>query len=229
MAGEDLVYIAAPPRAPAERPPLLVLLHGVGSNEEDLIGLAPGLDPRFYLVSLRGPLTLGPGSYAWFHVLFTPQGPSHDSDEAEASRRLLIEAVPELVAATETDPRRVFFLGFSQGAIMSLYTGLSRPDLLAGIVAMSGRVLPEVQDHLADAAALEGLPILLMHGTQDAVLPVHHGREARDFLQTLPVALTYREYPMGHEVSRESLAAANAWLGAQLARLAEAPPEAETS
>lgn len=83
---------------------------------------------------------------------------------------------------------------------------------------MSGRLLPEVLPHLAPPRALRDLPILLQHGTSDPVLPVHHGRTARDRLSALHVDLTYREYPMGHQVSEESLADAAAWLQARLDR-----------
>ncbi|HMA33496.1 MAG TPA: alpha/beta fold hydrolase, partial [Chloroflexia bacterium] len=173
----DLVYLEQAPRQHAGgTPPLLLLLHGVGSNEHDLISLAPALDPRFHVVSLRAPHTLEPGSYAWFHVVFTPEGPQHNSAEAEASRELLIDTIPALVAATATDPQRVYLLGFSQGAIMSLSLALTEPNLIAGVVAMSGRTLPEVRDRLGRAPDLQGLPVLVVHGTQDTVLPIHHGR-----------------------------------------------------
>ena len=105
---------------------------------------------------------------------------------------------------------------------MSLAVALTRPDLLAGVVAMSGRLPTPAADAVeADAEALTGLPILMVHGVADQVLPLHHGREARDHLATLPVALTYREYPMGHEVTPESLRDIAAWLTAQLDGAAE--------
>jgi phospholipase/carboxylesterase len=213
----DLAYLEIPPREQDRpTPPLLILLHGVGSNEQDLISLAPLLDPRFHIVSLRAPYELGPGSCAWFHVLFTPQGPRHDAREAEVSRELLIDTIPGLVAATGTDPEQVYLMGFSQGAIMSLYLGLTLPELVAGVVAMSGRVIPEAIERLATPRELAGLPALVIHGTADAVLPVDHGRATREALAGLPIDFTYREYPMGHEISPESLADIVAWLGARL-------------
>jgi phospholipase/carboxylesterase len=213
----DLAYLEIPPQQQDRpTPPLLILLHGVGSNEQDLISLAPMLDPRFHIVSLRAPYVLGPGSYAWFHILFTPQGPLHDAREAETSRELLIDTIPGLVAATGTDPEQVYLMGFSQGAIMSLYLGLTLPELVAGVVAMSGRVLPDAIDRLATPQELAGLPVLLVHGTDDTVLPIEHGRAGRETLAALPIDFTYHEYPMGHEVSLESLADIVAWLGACL-------------
>jgi phospholipase/carboxylesterase len=97
-----------------------------------------------------------------------------------------------------------------------LSLALTRPEKLAGVVAMSGRVLPEVVPKMAPAEAMRGLPILVVHGTDDVVLPIHHGRAIRDRLSSLPVVLTYREYPMGHSVSEESLADVTAWLRQRL-------------
>ncbi len=213
----SLVHLTQPPRRPSSpRPPLLLLLHGVGSHEGDLMGLSPYLDERFFIVSARGPVTLGPGMYAWFHVVLDPVAPQINAQEAEHSRITLLLFIDEVIAAYNTDPSRTYLLGFSQGAIISLSLALTRPEKLAGVVAMSGRVLPEVLPKMAPAETMRGLPILVVHGTEDVVLPIHHGRGARDRLSSLPVALTYREYSMGHNVSEDSLADVTAWLRQRL-------------
>lgn len=211
-----LVHLVRQPIIKADTPPLLLLLHGVGSNEDDLFGLAPYLDERFLIISVRAPNTLGPGSYAWFDVDFTPQGPVIDPAQAEASREALIDFIGEAITAYSADPNQVYMMGFSQGAIMSSSVALTRPDLVAGVVLMSGRILPEVQPLMAAPEKLEGLPILVVHGIVDTVLPITHGRASRQLLASLPVELTYHEYPMGHEVSQESLADVSSWLSAQL-------------
>jgi len=99
---------------------------------------------------------------------------------------------------------------------MSLSLALTRPDRLAGVVAMSGRILPEVLPLMASPEAMKGLPIFVVHGTADPVLPIHYGRAIRDRLSGLPVALTYREYPMGHQVTEESLRDVTVWLKERL-------------
>ena len=212
----SLVYLVRQPLVKADTPPLLLLLHGVGSNEHDLFGLAPYLDERFLSISVRAPNTLGPGSYAWFDVDFTPQGPVIDPAQAEASREALINFIGEAITAYGADPKQVYLVGFSQGAIMSAGVALTRPDLVAGVVLMSGRILPQIQPMMVDPEKLEGLPILVVHGVADTVLPINHGRASRQLLASLPVELTYHEYPMGHEVSQESLADVSSWLSAQL-------------
>ncbi len=180
------------------------------------MGLSPDLDGRFFIASARAPNTLAPGAYAWFHVEFTEAGPVINPEEAEASRAVLLRFIDELLEAYRLDPRRVYLMGFSQGAIMNLSLALTRPDKLAGVVAMSGRILPEILPSMAPPDAMTGLPILVVHGTADPVLPIHYGRAARDHLSSLPVALTYREYPMGHQVTEESLRDATTWLKQRL-------------
>lgn len=215
----SLAHLAREPRAEAGgggRPPLLLLLHGVGSNEEDLFGLSPYLDARFLVVSARAPFVLGAGAFGWFNIEFTPRGLVADIEQAKQSLKMLPVFIEEAVAAYGADASRVYLGGFSQGAMMSLALMLTRPERVAGVAAMSGRLPAQVLERPPDREALEGLPVIVTHGTYDPVLPVENGRAARDFLKTLPVELTYREYPMGHEVSVESLRDVTEWLGKSL-------------
>ena len=211
-----LVHLVRQPIIEADTPPLLLLLHGIGSNEHDLYGLAPFLDKRFLIISLRAPNTLGPGSYAWFEADFTPQGPVINPEQAEASRITLITFLKEAITAYGADPKQVYLMGFSQGAIMSASVALTQPELVAGAVMMSGRILPEIRPLIASNEELSGFPFLVVHGTADMVLPITHGRASRELLSSLPVNLTYHEYPMGHEVNQESLSDVTAWLTEQL-------------
>ncbi len=181
------------------------------------MGLAPYLDGRFLILSLRAPLMLGQNAFGWYPLQWTAEGvPIGDPDRARQSRDALAAFIPEAVQAYNADARRVFLMGFSQGAIMSLYLGLHQPELVRALVPMSGRLLPEAWDEHASDERLSGLPIFAVHGTRDSVLPISEGRAIRDQLSTLPVDLTYTEYPMAHEVSGESLQDIAAFLTAQL-------------
>ncbi len=217
-----LIHLTQQPRQPGEdRPPLLILLHGYGSNEADLYGLAPHLDPRFLIVSARAPYTLMHGSYAWFEIDWTDTGMTIDPNQADASRRLVIEFIGAAIGAYGADPRRVYLCGFSQGAILASSVALTMPELVAGAVLMSGRVPDELKPLIAPAARLAGKPFLVVHGVYDTVLPIQNGRASRAILEKLPIELTYREYPMAHEVSAESLADVTAWLSARLDKAEE--------
>lgn len=217
-------HVARPPTRPSSgKPPLLLMLHGVGSNEQDLLGLADKLDGRFYVLSLRGPVTFGPGSYGWFEVQFTPSGPQINPRQAEQSRLDLIEFIKEAPAHYKADPDRVVLFGFSQGSIMSLALALTQPDLLAGLVAISGRTLPELftksgplSGHLAPREAMSGLPILVAHGRQDNVIPIDYGRQTEKVFSQLPFNLSYREYDMGHGIGPVCLEQVRIWLSTLL-------------
>jgi phospholipase/carboxylesterase len=212
----SLTHLAAAAREPdAEQPPLLILAHGVGANEQDLMGLAPYADPRFMVISVRAPRRYQYGGFSWFDINWQASGFSIDTAQAVAGWELLQRFTREAVAAYGADPARVYLAGFSQGAITSLGATLTDPGLVAGTVVMSGRWMPEIAPQ-TDQAAIAGKPLLVVHGEQDNVIPVRYGREIRDYLQTLPVELTYREYRMGHEVSMDSLHDVTVWLRDQL-------------
>lgn len=223
MTQLPLHHLARPAldRVAGAKPPLLVLLHGYGGNEEDLFSLAPYLDERCAIVSARGPITLSPGAHAWFRIAFIggwtetagAGAPfSVDVAGADESCQLLIQFIEGATRAYDADPQRVFLLGFSQGASMSLRALLTAPDRVAGVAAMSGFLLPTEDLSPAQRAALAGKPVILTHGTDDDIVPIALGRQARDTLSTLPVALTWREYPMRHQITDESLDDVSLWL-----------------
>jgi phospholipase/carboxylesterase len=191
---------------------LLLLLHGVGSNEQSMASLAPAFDPRFIVISARSPIALGPNAFAWFHVQFTPQGPVINAAEAMDGWTRVANFIGEAVSAYRADRTRVYVAGFSQGAIMGLATLLTAPDRVAGAAAMSGRLLPEVLPHVAPTAMLVGKSVLIVHGTLDEKLGVHFARSAREQLAKFPLVLSYREFPIGHVVTEESVAIVASWL-----------------
>ena len=220
----SLFHQVAPPKSGLEvKPPLLLLLHGYGANEDDLFSLAPYLDGRFMIVSARAPIMLQPMSYAWFNLGFTPQGIVVNLEEMESSRKTIHKFIGEIVEAYDCDPKAVYLVGFSQGAMLSLAVALTYPGSAAGVVAMSGRVLPQAFEQIADKDALIGLPIFVAHGSRDMLISIDQGRDARARLSELPVELTYREYDMGHEISYDSLKDITEWLKERLnhLRLAE--------
>ena len=219
MSPTGLVRRVLPARVPpvdGGRVPLLVVFHGVGSNERDMAMLAPSFDPRFVVVSVRSPITLGPDSYGWFHVQFTSGGPVIDAEEARVAWTTIAVLVDELVEEQGADPAQVYLAGFSQGGIVSVATVLTAPEKVAGVVCMSGRLLPEVLPFAVAPTRLVGKPMLWVHGTHDAVLPVALARTAVPELERRGVSVEYHEFTMGHEVSRASLDRVVRWLGDRL-------------
>lgn len=193
-------------RAPRGEPEgALVLLHGRGSDEHDLVPFLDILDPhhRLLAVTLGGPLSLPPGGRHWYVV---PRVGFPEPVSFRDSYRLLGEWLAGLADATGIPPGRVVLGGFSQGAVMALALGLGagRPTP-AAVVALSGFV-PTVEGWAADLER-PGLPVFVAHGRTDPVIPIAFGRAARDLLEPSPVALTYVETDAGHYVDPRALAA----------------------
>ncbi|MSR83544.1 MAG: phospholipase [Candidatus Latescibacteria bacterium] len=217
MPAPGLYHLSRPAAQAEGDHPLLVLLHGYGSDERDLMGLAPYLDPRFQVVSVRAPQALEMGGYAWFAVQFTPVGLVLDQAQAQESRQQLEAWLEALVAAPGVDRSRVFLLGFSQGAGMALGVALHRPDLVTGVAFLSGLVVPQMIP-TGDLKQLSALSVLMVHGRQDPLIPIAQGRISRVLLEQLPVRLRYQEYEMGHEISEACLEEVRGWLTEGLTR-----------
>jgi phospholipase/carboxylesterase len=200
------------PAAPGADPPMVIWLHGVGSNERSMAPLANRTDPRFVAICARSPIQVGPESFAWFHVSFGPKGPIIVYEEARDGWRLLADFAMDAAAVYGANPRRVFLAGFSQGGILALATLLTAPTRIAGALAMSSRLLPEVLPHATDLANIRGKPVCVVHGTDDDKLPIQWARTAKEQLEPYGVDLTYRELRMGHTVTPESAAIGLSWL-----------------
>lgn len=213
MSASSLHYIVHQAAdTPAEGAPLLLLLHGYGSNEEDLIGLAPHLDPRLCCVSARAPHELGFGSFAWFNIDMGPEGVRFDFVQAMES----LVQVYALADALKQEYRAgcVFVAGFSQGASMALTAALKKPQAFAGAIALSGVCGPEMLPE--DPQSVRGLPVFMSHGRQDPVIPIAQARASKDLLDPLGLALVYSEYDMPHAIDQECLTDCAAWLRERL-------------
>ncbi len=206
-----LLYLEQAPADARDRP-LVIFLHGYGSNEEDLFGLKDGLPADYTYLSVRAPQTVEEGSYQWFHK----QGEgAYDGVTAElADGAKLIDAfVRQAVAKYHTRADRVFLVGFSQGAIMSYELGLRHPQAVRGIAALSGKILPVLRSQLKSGAGLERLAIFIAHGTADMRLPYSDGSEADSLLRGLGLAPQFHAYPgVGHTISDTELQDLNRWL-----------------
>lgn len=190
----------------------LVLLHGVGGNETNLLELANGVDAQTLVVFPRGRLPLGPQQFAWFRVAFTASGPSIVAQEAEDSRLALIHFVEHLQATYGIAPSRTAVAGFSQGGIMSASVALTAPHCVAGFGVLSGRILPELEPVLARKDQLTRLSGFIGHGEHDSKLPVSWAHKADLLLNNLGVQHTLHLYPMDHGISATMHTDFLAWL-----------------
>lgn len=199
--------------AEAEAPWLLVLMHGVGSNEQDLFGLAPYVPPTFHVLSLRAPHQLGYAAYAWFEFSVKPNGERLINEAQEAaSRQLVAQTVSRAAEQLGIPSERVVVGGFSQGGIMSLSLLLTQPQRVQAAMVLHGRLLPQVLPAAAPPEALQGKQLWVSHGLQDNVIPLASARMIREHAEHLPLALRYGEFPGAHEIREQELAEAMAWL-----------------
>ena len=197
---------------PAQPQKCLVLLHGVGGNEGNLLDLADGVDAHTLVVFARGPLQLGSAQFAWFRVAFTPTGPRIEAAEAERSRLALLQLVAALQAQRAVPAASTVIAGFSQGGILSASVALSAPEQVAGFAVLSGRILPELEPRLASAARLSRLKGFIGHGTQDSKLPVDWAHRSDALLTALGLDHQLRLYPIDHGISAGMQADFLAWL-----------------
>ncbi|MCS6802052.1 MAG: alpha/beta fold hydrolase [Chloroflexota bacterium] len=203
----DLYHlIHRPARALAPSPALLVL-HGWGADEHDLLGLAPLLDDRLLIISPRAPLALAWG-YGWYHFL-----PERGADPAgfEAAVEDLAQFAASLPQRYAIDPSRFFVLGFSQGAIMGVALALAQPQLVRGAVLLSGR-FPTTPV----SGRLDGIPIFIGHGRFDPIIPATAALELEAAVRERGADVTLRLYDYGHEIRAETISDVNAWLAPRL-------------
>jgi phospholipase/carboxylesterase len=197
---------------------LLVLHHGRGTDERDLLGLADVLDPsrRLQVVSVRAPLSL-PGSpgYHWYLV---PRVGHPDPDTFAAAFGALASFHDELWERTGIGPTDTVLGGFSMGSVMSYALGLAggRPQV-AGVLAFSGFV-PTVSGWQADLAAHASTRAFIAHGRNDRVIDVSFAQAARDELRAGGLDVSYHESDAAHNIDPRQLPAAAQWLASTVSR-----------
>ena len=206
-------------REPAGAPEgALVLFHGRGADERDLLPLLDLLDPerRLLGLTLRGPLTLPPGGAHWYVV---PRVGFPDHDTFHSTYDAVATELDSFLAEHDLPPERMVLGGFSQGAVMSYALGLGegRPRP-AAVMALSG-FIPTVDGFAIDPANAAGLPVAIGHGEHDPVIPVEFARDARERLRDAGAELTYRESPMGHSIDPGFLGELRGWLADAVTRV----------
>jgi phospholipase/carboxylesterase len=193
--------------------PLVIFLHGFGSNEEDLFGIKDALPSSWTYLSARAPMPVDPNGYRWFTKTSGDGDYNGETADLQRSARLIEDFVGKATAKYHTQSDRVFLVGFSQGAIMSYEVGLRQPELVRGIAALSGSVLPVLKAELKPNESLGKLAIFIGHGTLDQALPYVSATRANEVLVGLGLKPEFHGYPgMPHTVSEAEVQDLKAWL-----------------
>jgi phospholipase/carboxylesterase len=188
----------------------LVLLHGFGADEHDLLDLGHLLDPRLRVVSLQAPVSLGGTQRAWYALSQDAQGNLvSDPAHVRAGLKAAVDAVEQIGG-------QPFLLGFSQGGGMALGVLLTRPELVSGVLSFSGVAPLLAPEEIAPKEVLRTKPVFGAHGIQDPIVSPARGQQLRKLAQNAGVQLEWHEYDMGHMVIPEELRDARAWLAQRL-------------
>jgi phospholipase/carboxylesterase len=197
-------------RRPAKRgnsTPLVLLLHGRGADENDLIDLATDLPQHFAYASVRGPIALPEGGYRWFE----DRGIGRPVPASLQSTVDTLRAWLDSAATAEYDRKRTFVLGFSQGMMTAAALLLDDPARLAGAVLLSGSIA--VDTGTATPDRLAGVPVFTAHGSFDGVIPPDRIAQSLQYLRDRSGAdLSEHTYPIDHAISRREIADIAAWL-----------------
>lgn len=208
-----LHHLVRAPKIILDKNPLLLLLHGYGSNEEDLFSFASELPEEYYVISARAPFDMGFGSYAWYAINFdADENKFSDIPQAQQSRDLIASFIDELIANYPIDSSNVTLIGFSQGTILSYAIALSYPEKIQRVVAMSGYLNTEIVKPNFENNNFSNLKIFASHGTVDQVVPVDWARKAAPALTQLGIEIVYKEYPVGHGVAPQNFYDFKNWL-----------------
>lgn len=197
----------------SENAPLLILLHGYGSDENDLFSFAAELPEELFIISVRAPYTMQPYGNAWYAINFdNEKGKWSDNEQAKQSRDLIAKFIDEAIAAYPVNNNKVSLLGFSQGCILSYAVALTYPEKVKNIVALSGYVNQELFPDDITKKDFSNLDFYCSHGSVDQVIPVQWARQNAPFLKQLNIKHSYSEFPVGHGVAPQNFYEFKAWL-----------------
>jgi phospholipase/carboxylesterase len=209
-----LSYLVNEPSKRTNKTPVLIILHGYGSNEEDPVAMAKALDPRFITFSLRAPNTTPVGGYCWYPMEFLPDKTfKYDYEQAKQSKAKILSFISNACKTFKVDSNQVYIMGFSQGAIMAYELAVSAPKKIRGVLALSGRMMEETKALPTNWEQVVKVKFFIAHGNSDNVIPIVESYKAHDFLKEKKVLdLTYKNYEMPHTITGNELNDIKTWL-----------------
>ncbi|MGY5846730.1 alpha/beta hydrolase [Salegentibacter sp. HM20] len=209
----NLEYIVREPLVKSDKAPLLIMLHGYGSDENDLFSFAQELPEELFIVSAKAPYPMQPYGNAWYAIHWdNNDGKFSDDKQAIESRDKIANFIDEVISAYSVDADNVTLLGFSQGSILSYAVALSYPEKVKNVIALSGYVNQGILKEGFEKNDFSKLAFYCSHGSQDQVIPVQWARLNKPFLDKLKIENTYSEFPVGHGVAPQNFYEFRTWL-----------------
>ena len=196
-----------------ENAPLLIMMHGYGSDENDLFSFASELPEELFIISVKAPYTMQPYGNAWYAINFDAEkGKWSDDEQAKTSRDLIAKFIDEATATYPVNKNNVTLLGFSQGTILSYAVALTYPEKVKNIIALSGYVNQKILPEDIKNQDYSNLDFYCSHGSVDQVIPVDWARQTKPFLSSLKIKHQYSEFPVGHGVAPQNFHQLKEWL-----------------
>ena len=188
--------------------PAIFLIHGYGSNCDDLFSFAPYLPKNLTIIALEAPLLLAQGSYAWYHLYPGQKGAlKSDLNEAQRSLELITNDIKQLIQKYNINKMDVSVLGFSQGAILSWALAYSKSEIVRRVIALSGYIHESIDT--SDPPKFIGYAT---HGISDEIIPIKMARDSVFPISQKHSAIEYHEFSDGHNVSQENFTKMLIWL-----------------
>ena len=199
----DLQFIVREPENITPQTQLLVMLHGYGSNEEDLFSFRHDLPKDWIIVSFRAPRNSDYEGFAWYDIDFNNPDKFLDVDQAVDSMKLIMKSIDNLKHHYQLESR-TNIVGFSQGGVLTYAMTLTYPDYFHKVACLSSYPDPKILKNIKGKKEIQHLRFFVSHGSEDAVIPLDWGRKAADFLYELGAFFTFREYMTGHSVNQKN-------------------------
>lgn len=213
----SLYHLVRKPKISIEKAPLLIMLHGYGSNEEDLFSFAEELPDELFIISLRAPYPMPPYGNAWYAIHWdNNDGKFSDDVQAVASREKISGFIDEAIETYPVDPENVTLLGFSQGCILSFSVALSYPEKVKNVIGLSGYINTGIIKEGYQNNDFSKLSVYSSHGSSDQVIPVTWARNTKPFLDSMKIENSYSEFPVGHGVAPQNFFELKKWLEKRL-------------
>ena len=212
MLDLPLESLFRPAKKEGENNPSIFFLHGFGSNMQDLFGLSPYFPENWNCISLQGTLPVYQNGCAWAELNFNDILKIYRPDQYLYHYEKILQSINLSVEQLKLDSSQIYLLGFSQGAGLSIYTGLKNPSLFKGIIALSGCI--SVNDFVSDLNTenIKSLKIFMGNGIQDEIIPIAFAQKTKDQLIELNVTVDYNEYNATHTIANDCLNDFMSWI-----------------
>jgi phospholipase/carboxylesterase len=212
----SLYHLVREPKIKKEKSPVIIMLHGYGSDANDLFSFSSELPEEYYVISAQAPYPLPPYGNAWYAINFDNSGGKFSDDvQAVESRGKILKFIDEVIENYPVDPTNVTLLGFSQGSILSYAVALSHPEKVKNVIALSGYINEDILKAGYENNNFSKLSIYASHGSQDQVIPVSWARRNPEILKRLNIDHKYSEFPVGHGVAPQNFMEVLQWLKAR--------------